>query len=452
MQKSQKKNDIVFVCDVCGYDTNKWLGQCPNCKSWNSFFESKKKLSKNANNVTIKTPKTINDIKIEEIERIKTGFDEFDNLLGGGIVRGSLILIGGAPGIGKSTLVMQIAKNLGDTSKRVLYVTGEENLSQIKLRAVRLGKVNDNVKFVDETDLQVIENIVLTEKPDLLIVDSIQTISTNKEERFPGSISEVRNSANILFRLSKDQKIATFIIGHITKDGNVAGPKILEHMVDTVLYFEDDKYKNYNLIRCIKNRFGSNKELAIFEMTNSGLNEIKNLSMIFLDGRPSDATGCVITCTIDSNKPIFLEVQALVTKSSFGLAKRTINGSDYNRLSLLIAIIEKRLNIPLYEYDVYINITGGLKIKDTSIDLAIIMAIISSYKNVALGSDLVYCGEVGLSGEIRNITNVDMRIKEAMKLGYKKIFLPKVSIENLDNNFLNKCKNIQIKSISNIAI
>ena len=423
------------------------------CKTWNSLVEIKKSFNnKKIDNKILKIPKTIDDIDIIENERIKTGYNEFDNLLGGGIVKGSLTLIGGAPGIGKSTLVMQIAKKLGDNKYKILYVTGEENLSQIKLRAIRIGKVNENVKFVDETDINNIQNIALKEKPDLLIIDSIQTISTSSEEKFPGSISEIRNSANILFRLSKDEKIATFIIGHITKDGNVAGPKILEHMVDTVLYFEDDKYKNYNMIRSIKNRFGSSRELAIFEMTENGLNEVKNLSIIFLDGRPSDATGCVITCSVDSNKPIFLEVQALVTKSSYGMSKRTINGSDSNRLSLLIAIIEKRLEIPLYEYDIYINITGGLKIKDTSIDLAIIMSIISSYKNIALGSDCVYCGEVGLSGEIRNITHADIRIKEAMKLGYKKIFLPKVSVDNIDKEFIDKCKNIQIKSISNIMI
>ena len=449
----QKKNDLIFLCDNCGYESNKWLGQCPVCKTWNSFVEIKKSFNnKKIDNKILKIPKTIDDIDIIENERIKTGYNEFDNLLGGGIVKGSLTLIGGAPGIGKSTLVMQIAKKLGDNKYKILYVTGEENLSQIKLRAIRIGKVNENVKFVDETDINNIQNIALKEKPDLLIIDSIQTISTSSEEKFPGSISEIRNSANILFRLSKDEKIATFIIGHITKDGNVAGPKILEHMVDTVLYFEDDKYKNYNMIRSIKNRFGSSRELAIFEMTENGLNEVKNLSIIFLDGRPSDATGCVITCSVDSNKPIFLEVQALVTKSSYGMSKRTINGSDSNRLSLLIAIIEKRLEIPLYEYDIYINITGGLKIKDTSIDLAIIMSIISSYKNIALGSDCVYCGEVGLSGEIRNITHADIRIKEAMKLGYKKIFLPKVSVDNIDKEFIDKCKNIQIKSISNIMI
>ena len=449
----QKKNDLIFLCDNCGYESNKWLGQCPVCKTWNSLVEIKKSFNnKKIDNKILKIPKTIDDIDIIENERIKTGYNEFDNLLGGGIVKGSLTLIGGAPGIGKSTLVMQIAKKLGDNKYKILYVTGEENLSQIKLRAIRIGKVNENVKFVDETDINNIQNIALKEKPDLLIIDSIQTISTSSEEKFPGSISEIRNSANILFRLSKDEKIATFIIGHITKDGNVAGPKILEHMVDTVLYFEDDKYKNYNMIRSIKNRFGSSRELAIFEMTENGLNEVKNLSIIFLDGRPSDATGCVITCSVDSNKPIFLEVQALVTKSSYGMSKRTINGSDSNRLSLLIAIIEKRLEIPLYEYDIYINITGGLKIKDTSIDLAIIMSIISSYKNIALGSDCVYCGEVGLSGEIRNITHADIRIKEAMKLGYKKIFLPKVSVDNIDKEFIDKCKNIQIKSISNIMI
>ncbi len=449
MAKKNKK-EIIYFCDNCGYESSKWLGQCPICKEWNTFVEQKIDSVENLLDVNdTKTPITIDKININDEERFSSGFDEFDNLLGGGIVKGSMCLIGGQPGIGKSTLMLQIARNVGK-DREVLYISGEENLSQIKLRAKRLGDFTSKVKFVDETNISKIITIVSKYKPELLIIDSIQTISTDGENRFPGSISEVRNSANLIFKLSKELNISTFIIGHITKDGNVAGPKILEHLVDTVLYFEDDQFKNYNLLRCVKNRFGSNKELAVFEMKKEGLKEIKNVSEIFLDGRPEDASGCVITCTVDSGKIIFIEVQSLVTKSQFGMAKRNINGGDYNRLGLLIAIIEKRLNLPLYEYDIYINITGGLKIKDTSIDLAIIMAIISSYKNVALGSDCVYCGEVGLSGEVRNIKNVDMIIKEATKLGYKNIFLPKVAVENLPKDYIEKYKNINIKSISNI--
>lgn len=428
------KRDIVYFCSECGYESAKWLGQCPSCDSWNTFVEQKiEKIDyiDKLDSDELKVPLSLNDIELDNTFRLITGISEFDHLLGGGIVKGSLILLGGAPGIGKSTLVLQIAKALADKNFSVLYISGEENLSQIKLRANRIGSFNKNVKFLDENELNKIVPYAVKNKPDLLIIDSIQTMTENGG--MAGSITEIKNSAQVLFRLAKDNQISVIMIGHITKDGNVAGPKILEHIVDTVLYFEDDKIKQYNLLRCYKNRFGSNKELAVFEMTMSGLKEVLNPSMIFLDDKSGDNSGCIITCSVDFNKPIFLEVQALVTKSSFSIPRRTINGSDFNRLNILIAIIEKRLNISLFEYDVYINITGGLKIKDTSIDLAIIMAIISSYKNIKLPTDTVYCGEVGLSGELRNITNVDIRIKEAARLGYKKIVLPNVSVRNIDS-------------------
>lgn len=450
----KSKNETVYFCKNCGYESSKWLGKCPACNEWDTFKEQKLVTKESNNNLFTesKTPKTLKEIELNEEERIITDIKEFDNLLGGGIVKGSLTLIGGAPGIGKSTLLLQISKQLASKNYKILYISGEENLTQIKVRATRIGLNNDNVKFLDEVDLTRITNIVINDSPDLMIVDSIQTlVSSNDTDKVPGSIMEIRNCAAQIFRIAKEYNISTFLIGHITKDGLVAGPKILEHMVDTVLYFEDDKFKNYRMLRCKKNRFGSNKELAIFEMQDTGLKEIKNSSEIFLDGRPSDATGCVVTCSIDSNRPIFIEVQALVTLSNYGMAKRNINGSNYNRLSLLIAIIEKRMNIPLYQYDIYINITGGLQINDTSIDLAIIMAILSSYKNKALGSDCVYCGEVGLSGEIRSITNVEMRIKEAVKLGYKRIFLPKVNVDNLNSKIIEDNKDITIKSIANVT-
>ena len=452
MPKTKDKNTI-FCCKNCGYESNKWLGKCPSCGEWDSFTEIKQFIHSNKTNTlfndSIKTPKSLDEISDIKEVRFTTKMQEFDNLIGGGIVAGSLVLLGGAPGIGKSTLLLQIARNLADTGKKVLYISGEENLSQIKIRANRIGSFNDKVKFLDETEYEKIEQQVINYKPDLLIIDSIQTLKSNDStDSIAGSISQIKNCASKIFRLCKEQNIATFIIGHITKDGLVAGPKVLEHMVDTVLYFEDDNLKTYRVLRCIKNRFGSNKELAVFEMNQKGLSEVKNPSEIFLDGRPSNASGCVVTCTIDSNRPIFLEVQSLVTKSSYGMAKRTINGSDYNRLSLLIAIIEKRLNIPLFEYDIYINITGGLKIHDTSIDLAIIMAIISSYKNMALGNDCVYCGEVGLSGEVRSIPNTEMIIKEAIHLGYKKIFLPKLNLDIIDTKEYSK--RIELKSIVNV--
>ena len=453
---AKKSNKTTFYCSECGYESNKWLGQCPSCDAWNTFVEEskvndgiKKTLGIDLKNELI-DPVSIDEIKDVKEERISTGISEFDIFLGGGIVKGSLSLIGGAPGIGKSTLLLQVVKNLGDSNHKVLYVSGEESLNQIKLRANRVGKFNESVKFISSTNMDSIFSTVIKMQPEVLMIDSIQTMALDLEDKIPGSITQVKACTQGIFRICKEYNISAFIVGHITKEGTVAGPKLLEHIVDTVLYFEDDQLKNLRILRCKKNRFGSCDTLAVFEMTGLGLKEIKNPSEIFLEGRPSNATGCVVTCVIESNRPILLEVQALVTKSSFGIARRTINGADSNRLNLLIAIIEKRLGLPLYQFDVYINITGGLKIKDTSIDLAIIMAILSSYKEKALGNDCIYCGEVGLSGEVRSITNINLRLNEAIKLGYKKIFLPKTNVDNIDSALLDKYKNIEIKSITDI--
>ena len=453
---SKKANKSSFYCKECGFESIKWLGQCPSCGSWNTFVEAEKISNSIGNSLGIDSkasiiePKSLSNIQEVKEERILTNISEFDNLLGGGIVKGSLTLLGGAPGIGKSTLLLQIVKSLGDKGIEVLYVSGEESLNQIKLRANRLGSFSDSVKFISDTNMDSIIATIIKTKPEVLIVDSIQTMAMNLEDKVPGSITQVRACTQAIFRLCKEYNISSFIVGHITKEGTVAGPKLLEHIVDTVLYFEDDQLKSLRILRCNKNRFGSSDTLAVFEMTSIGLKEIKNPSEIFLEGRPSDATGCVVTCVIESGRPILLEIQALVTKSSFGIARRTINGADYNKLNLLIAIIEKRMNIPLYQYDIYINITGGLKIKDTSIDLAIIMAIVSSYKNVALKSDCIYCGEVGLSGEVRSISNINSRVQEAIKLGYKIIFLPKTNVDNLDSNIIKKYNNIEIKPVQDV--
>ena len=453
---SKKTNKSSFYCKECGFESIKWLGQCPSCGAWNTFVESEKVSNVISNSLGIDTkaqsvePKTLSSIVDVKEERILTGISEFDNLLGGGIVSGSLSLIGGAPGIGKSTLLLQVVKSLGDKGIDVLYVSGEESLNQIKIRANRIGKFSDSVKFVSDTNMDAILSTVIKSKPKVLIIDSIQTMALNLDDKVPGSITQVRACTQAIFRICKEYNISSFIVGHITKEGTVAGPKLLEHIVDVVLYFEDDQLKNLRILRCNKNRFGSCDALAVFEMTGEGLREIKNPSEIFLEGRPSNATGCVVTCVIESGRPILLEIQALVTKSAFGIARRTINGADFNRLNLLIAIIEKRMNIPLYQFDIYINITGGLKIKDTSIDLAIIMAIVSSYKNTALKNDCIYCGEVGLSGEVRSISNINSRVQEAIKLGYKIIFLPKTNVDSLDESIISKYKDIEIKPVQDV--
>ena len=453
---SKKTDKTSFYCKECGFESIKWLGQCPSCGSWNTFVEAEKVNKTISNSLGINTeakaiePKSLSNIEDVKEERITTNISEFDNLLGGGIVKGSLSLIGGAPGIGKSTLLLQVVKSLGDKGINVLYVSGEESLNQIKIRANRIGKFSESVKFISDTNMDSIIATVIKTKPEVLIIDSIQTMALNLDDKVPGSITQVRACTQAIFRVCKEYNISSFIVGHITKEGTVAGPKLLEHIVDVVLYFEDDQLKNLRILRCNKNRFGSCDALAVFEMTSDGLREIKNPSELFLEGRPSNATGCVVTCVIESGRPILLEIQALVTKSAFGIARRTINGADVNRLNLLIAIIEKRMNIPLYQYDIYINITGGLKLKDTSIDLAIIMAIVSSYKNVALKNDCIYCGEVGLSGEVRSITNINSRVQEAIKLGYKIIFLPKTNVDSLDENMIRKYKDIEIKPIQDV--
>ena len=454
---SKKSNKIRFFCKECGFESTKWLGQCPSCSSWNSFVEEgvNKSIAINSLGLELQNDlvdvKTLNDIEVKDEDRIKTGISEFDNVLGGGIVKGSLTLLGGAPGIGKSTLLLQVVKKLGDSNIDVIYVSGEESLSQIKLRATRIGSFSDSVKFISSSNLESVLSLVIKNKPTVLIIDSIQTMSMNLEDKVSGSITQVRTCTQTIFRVCKEYNISAFIVGHITKEGTVAGPKLLEHIVDTVLYFEDDKLKSFRILRCYKNRFGSQDSIAVFEMNSEGLREVKNPSEVFLEGRPSNATGCVVTCVTVSNRPMLLEVQALVTKSSFGMPRRTINGADLNRLNLLIAIIEKRLSLPLYQFDIYVNITGGIKINDTSIDLAIIMAILSSYKNKALENDCIYCGEVGLSGEVRSISNINVRVSEATKLGYKKIFLPSVNVDNIDKAILNNYKNIEIKSVSNIT-
>ncbi|MDO5563962.1 MAG: DNA repair protein RadA [Eubacteriales bacterium] len=450
-----KNNKTSFFCKECGYESSKWLGQCPSCKQWDTFVVGDMSIDSdlgiNFSTNEEYTPKALAQIQTNKEDKMTTGFKEFDEVLGGGIIKGSLILLGGSPGIGKSTLLLQLCSNMGKNGKKILYVSGEESLKQIKLRADRIGKFSDNIEFIATNNIQIIKNVLLkNEKYDLLIIDSIQTMSMGHDDSLPGSIKEVRETSQFFFKLSKELEVATFLVGHITKEGLVAGPKILEHMVDTVLYFEDDNIKNLRLIRCKKNRFGSSNALAVFEMGEKGLESVSNPSEIFLQGKPSNASGCTITCILDGNRPILLEIQALVTKTSFGNPRRNVNGSDYNRLNLLIAIIEKRLGLPLYEYDIFVNITGGMRVNEPSLDLPIIVSILSSYKNQATDTESIYCGEVGLSGEVRAIDSINIRINEAMKLGYKKIFIPKANLEKIDKKLLSNYNNIEIKPVTNI--
>ena len=425
----------IYYCTECGYESSKWLGKCPSCNSWGSIKEVPKSFLKkdnSINNLAI-DPKTINSIDVKTEDRISVGINEFDRVLGGGLVKGSLILLGGDPGIGKSTIILQICKNISDNGYKVLYISGEESESQIKLRSERIGSFNDNFLLLNETNLDTIVELAKKINPNLLIIDSIQTMSNPDISSIAGSVSQVKESTSILMKLAKNNNINTIIIGHVTKDGTVAGPKLLEHMVDTVLYFEGEKYDTYRMLRGIKNRFGATNEVGIFDMTDKGLKEVKNPSELMLQGRPVGAAGSIITSVQEGTRAILVEIQALVTKTSFGIPRRTAVGIDYNRVNLLIAVIEKRLKINLSEYDVYINVVGGIKIQDTSVDLPIVLAILSSYYNKPFGNEVMAIGEVGLVGEVRTVSNVITRINEAKKLGYKYIYLPEANLNSTKN-------------------
>lgn len=431
-----KAKSTVFFCKECGYEASKWLGQCPGCKEWNSFVEEPVvKKSKSSSIVTgsaINEIKSINDISVDEEDRTSTSINELDRVLGGGIVKGSLILVGGDPGIGKSTLLLQVCRNLSGAGKRVLYVSGEESLKQIKMRADRIGSFNDNMLLFCETNLANIEAAIKSKEPEIVVVDSIQTIYNEDVSSAPGSVSQVRESTNILMQIAKGMSVSVFIVGHVTKEGVVAGPRVLEHMVDTVLYFEGDRHASYRILRGVKNRFGSTNEIGVFEMKSDGLAEVVNPSEFMLNGRPKEASGSVVSCTVEGTRPMMVEIQALVAKSNFGMARRTTAGMDYNRANLLMAVIEKRLNLHLSEYDGYINMAGGIKVNEPAIDLAVVIAIVSSYKNRPVDDKTVVFGEVGLSGEVRAVSTASARVSEAKKLGFETCVMPMASLEGMD--------------------
>ena len=371
-------------------------------------------------NITNSMPVTINEVKADDEERISTGFSELDRVLGGGVVPGGLILVGGDPGIGKSTLLLQVCRNMSASEKKILYISGEESLKQIKLRANRMGEFSNNLSLLSETSLDNIEAVVTETKPDAVVIDSIQTIYREDISSAPGSVSQVRESTNTLMQMAKGLTIPIFIVGHVTKEGVVAGPRVLEHMVDTVLYFEGDRHAAYRILRGVKNRFGSTNEIGVFEMREEGLRQVLNPSEFMLEGRPTDASGSVVACLMEGTRPILVEVQALINHTAFGMPRRTAVGTDYNRVNLLMAVIEKRMGIQMGDYDAYVNVAGGMKVNEPAMDLALVMALISSYKNRAIDPATLVFGEVGLSGEVRAVSNVQQRVMEAKKLGFKR--------------------------------
>ena len=427
-----KNKKTVYFCQECGYESAKWMGQCPGCKAWNTFVEDTVSTKKNSagKGTTLsdkrQEPVILNEISLSEDERQTTEIGELDRVLGGGIVPGSLVLVGGDPGIGKSTLLLQVCRNIANKQVSVLYISGEESLRQIKLRANRIGTFNEKMQLLCETNLEVIREIIERKKPDVAVIDSIQTMFHEDVSSAPGSVSQVRESTNILMQIAKGMGVSVFIVGHVTKEGNVAGPRVLEHMVDTVLYFEGDRHASYRILRAVKNRFGSTNEIGVFEMCNNGLEEVKNPSEFLLNGRPEDASGSVVACSMEGTRPILVEIQALVCQSNFGIPRRTAVGTDFNRVNLLMAVLEKKIGIHLSSSDAYVNIAGGMKMTEPAIDLGICLAIVSSYKDIVIPDNVMVFGEVGLSGEIRAVSMAGQRVQEAKKLGFETVMLPEV--------------------------
>ena len=426
------KEKIVYFCKSCGQESPRWLGQCPGCKEWNTFEEAPQAGKGSTGIVGIKrgtlekaVPVQLNAIQGEEEERICTGIGELDRVLGGGIVIGSLVLVGGDPGIGKSTLLLQMCHEVAKQKKKVLYVSGEESLRQIKMRAERLLVESDELLLLSETNLAQVAEVLRSVQPQVVIIDSIQTMYKEENGATAGSVNQIKEATAVLMQLAKTWNITIFIVGHVTKEGVVAGPRMLEHMVDTVLYFEGESHAAYRILRAVKNRFGSTNEIGVFEMADTGLREVKNASEYMLEGKPEEAAGSVVTATIEGTRPSLVEVQALVCQTNFNMPRRTAAGTDYNRVNLLMAVMEKRLGMSLAGCDAYINVAGGMKINEPALDLAIVLALLSSYKNRALESRTLVFGEVGLTGEVRAVTMMDARIKEAAKMGYKTIIAPK---------------------------
>ncbi len=444
------KAKTVFFCKECGNESSKWLGQCPACKQWDTMVEQKieKNIYKSSNRRTVSDNKAVvlSQVSSKEDERMTTNIGELDRVLGSGIVKGSLVLVGGDPGIGKSTLLLQMCRELASMGKKVLYVSGEESTVQIKMRADRLGEFKGDMLLLSETNLDTVLDNIDEIKPEIVVIDSVQTMFKEDVNAAPGSISQVKETTNVLMHIAKEKGIATFIVGHVTKEGTVAGPRVLEHMVDTVLYFEGENQASYRMLRAVKNRFGSTNEIGVFEMQREGLVEIPNPSKYMLQGKPEDEPGSVVTTAIEGTRTILVEIQALVCRTSFNFPRRTSAGTDFNRVNLLLAILEKRLGMKLAECDAYVNIAGGMKVTEPAVDLALIMAVISSYRNVPISGRTIIFGEVGLTGEVRAVSQASQRVSEAIKIGFNKIIMPKANLPIQDVDV----SGINIIGVSNI--
>lgn len=430
------KTKTRYVCQVCAYESPQWMGRCTSCESWGSFVEEVARTPVKARvaqvpaavrGVGARRPQRISDVTLGEETRLLTGVGEFDRVMGGGIMHGSLNLIAGDPGIGKSTLMTELAKYLPE--RRVLYVTGEESVRQVKLRAHRLGVEGDNLLLFSETNVEEIVAAVQEAEPDLMIVDSIQTLFRPDVQSAPGSVSQVRESTAALLAVTKEMDLPTFLVGHVTKAGSIAGPRVLEHMVDTVLSFEGDRHHAYRILRAVKNRFGSTNEIGVFEMRDTGLREVSNPSEIFLSERSYGASGSTVVCSLEGTRPVLVEIQALVTPTSYGTPQRAATGFDYRRLQMLLAVLEKREGLRLSSHDVFVNVAGGVRLEEPAVDLGVIVAVASSFRDIPTDTGTVLIGEVGLGGEIRTVSQLELRLKEAAKLGFERALVPKNNLK-----------------------
>ncbi|MEN8904934.1 MAG: DNA repair protein RadA [Clostridiales bacterium] len=445
------KKKVLYTCQECGYETSGWLGRCPSCNKWNTFVEEfieKESIRSRKDNTQVITPVNLNDIEMNSEIRYKSEIREIDRVLGGGLVKGSLVLIGGDPGVGKSTLILQLCDKLSQNVD-VLYVSGEESIQQIKIRADRLSVNTNSIKLVGETNFISIKDFIIKNKPKIVIIDSIQTMFNEDISSAPGSVSQVREITNKLVNIAKKLSISIIIIGHVTKDGSIAGPRVLEHMVDTVLYFEGERHSSYRIVRAVKNRYGSTNEIGIFEMKDNGLVEILNPSVIMLAERQKDVSGSVVVSSMEGTRPVLVEIQALVCPTNFGMPRRMATGVDYNRITLLIAVLEKRMGMQLGNFDAYINVVGGLKIDEPACDLGIICSIASSFRDKFIDIDTVFIGEVGLTGEVRAVSQIEKRIIESERIGFKRCVIPYYNMKSLEK-FKNKSK-IKIIPVHNVS-